>query len=70
MSGRLTFEGAVEPLERGRATCTILRLPEPVAAALAAECARRIAGEIAEHPVILAPARAHAVADPGAERGR
>jgi hypothetical protein len=32
VSGWLTFEGTVEPLERGGATCTMRRLTEPVAA--------------------------------------
>jgi hypothetical protein len=33
VSGWLTFEGTVEPLERGGATCTMHRLTELVAAA-------------------------------------
>lgn len=59
MSGYVSFEGAVEPLEWGRATYTILRLPPDVAAAL--DGAKRVEGEINEHPVNLAPTRAPVV---------
>jgi hypothetical protein len=52
------FEGKVEPMVWGRATYTILRLPEDVAAALLAAGATRVEGEIAEHPVNLALSRA------------
>lgn len=50
-----TFEGKVEAVQMGRATYTILRLPPDVARAL--DGARRVEGEIAEHPVNLAPSR-------------
>jgi hypothetical protein len=59
MTGWVTFEAHVEPLTWGRATYTILRLPEEVVTALG-PC-RRVEGEIAEHPVNLAPARAPVV---------
>lgn len=58
MSDWQTFEGVVEPLVLGRATYTILRLPAPVARALASGGARRVEGEINDHPVNLALARA------------
>jgi hypothetical protein len=58
MTGWQEFEGAVEPLVWGRATYTILRLPDDVAAALLAAGATRVEGEIAEHPVNLALSRA------------
>jgi hypothetical protein len=61
MNDWLVFEGTVEPLEWGRATYTILRLPGPVAAALEAAGARRVEGEIAEQPVNLALTRAPVV---------
>lgn len=56
-----SFEAAVEPLAWGRATYTILRLPEDVAAALQAAGATRVEGEIAEHPVNLGLSRAPVV---------
>lgn len=48
----VVFEGAVEPMRQGEAVHTVLRLPPEAAAALAG--ARRVEGEIAEHPVNLA----------------
>lgn len=48
------FEGRIEPMEWGDSTYTILRLPEDVSAALIAEGARRVEGEIGDHPVNLA----------------
>lgn len=55
MTGYITFEGRIEPVQMGRATYAILRLPPEVIEAL--EGARRVEGEIAEHPVNLAPAK-------------
>ena len=60
MSGWLDFEGRVEPLERGRATYTILRLPGETAA-LIAQGARRVEGEINDRPINLARSRAPVV---------
>lgn len=57
----VAFEAAVEPLEWGRATYTILRLPPEVMEALGRP--RRVEGEIADHPVNLAPARAPVLED-------
>jgi hypothetical protein len=54
MSDRVAFEGSVEPVVRGRATRTILRLHLGAAAALAAARARR-ATRIAAPPESLAP---------------
>ncbi len=59
MSDWVTFEGRIESLVWGRSTYTILRLPDPVLQALG-PC-RRVEGEIAEHPVNLAPTRAPVV---------
>jgi hypothetical protein len=56
--GWLDFEGRVEPLEWGRATYTILRLPSEIATALAAQGAKRVEGEINDRPVNLALSRA------------
>lgn len=59
--GWLDFEGVIEPLEWGRATYTILRVPPDVAGALAARGARRVEGEINDRPVNLALSRAPVV---------
>lgn len=64
----VVFEAAVEPLVWGRATYTVLRLPPPAAAAL--QGARRVEGEIAEHPVNLAITRAPVVEGPFLWAGR
>lgn len=59
MSDWVAFEGVVEPLDWGKATYTILRVPDVAAAALGAT--RRVGGEIAEHWVNLALSRAPVV---------
>jgi hypothetical protein len=59
MSGYVTFEGRIEPLVWGTSTYTIMRLPPEVIEALG--LAKRVEGEIAEHPVNLAPTRAPVV---------
>ncbi len=61
MSDWLEFEGRITPLEWGRATYTILRLPSDVAETLAARKARRVEGEINDQPVNLALSRAPVV---------
>jgi hypothetical protein len=58
MSDYLEFTGRIETLEWGKATYTIVRLPDDVAGRFAAEGARRVEGEINEFPVNLAPTRA------------
>ena len=68
MTAWITFEGRVEALEWGRAIYTILRLPPDVAGAL--DGARRVEGEIAEHPVNLGIARAPVVDGPFLWTGR
>ncbi len=57
----VTFEGRVEPMVWGRSTYTILRVPAAVVTAL--HPARRVMGEIAEHPVNLALTRAPVIDD-------
>jgi hypothetical protein len=57
----LEFEGRIEPLDWGRATYTILRLPPDIAGALQAQRARRVEGEINDQPVNLALSRAPVV---------
>jgi Bacteriocin-protection, YdeI or OmpD-Associated len=56
MTDYITFHGCVTPLEWGRATYTILRLPADVVTALGKT--RRVEGEINDHPVNLALTRA------------
>ena len=56
MTDWVTFEGRVVPLTWGRATYTILSLPEDAVQTLG-NC-RRAAGKIAEHPVNRALSRA------------
>jgi len=60
----IAFEGRIEPLLWGRATYTILLLPPHVAADLAARGAKRVEGEINDHPVNLGLARAPVVEGP------
>jgi hypothetical protein len=57
----VTFEGRVEPMEWGRATYTILRLPPEVVQALGQT--KRVEGEINDHPVNLALTRAPVLPD-------
>ena len=59
MTGYITFEGRIEPLVWGKATYAILRLPEEVTKAL--RQANGVEGEIADHPVNLAPTLAPVV---------
>jgi hypothetical protein len=59
MSDYVTFTGRVEPLVWGKSTYTILRLPPDVAAAL--HPAKRVEGEVNDHPINLALTRAPVV---------
>lgn len=59
MTDFISFEGRVEALIWGRATYTILPLPQAVVDALGKT--RRVEGEINEHPVNLALTRAPVV---------
>jgi Bacteriocin-protection, YdeI or OmpD-Associated/Domain of unknown function (DUF1905) len=59
MSEFVTFTARVEPLVWGKSTYTILRLPPDVAAAL--HPAKRVEGEVNDHPVNLALTRAPVV---------
>jgi hypothetical protein len=58
MSDYIAFTGHIETLEWGTSTYTIIRLPAEVASRLAAQGAKRVEGEINEHPVNLAPTQA------------
>ena len=53
-----TFEGRVEPMEWGKSVYTVLRLPPDITHALEAEGAKRVEGEINDHPVNLALTKA------------
>jgi hypothetical protein len=70
MTEWLTFEGTVVSVTWGRATYTIIPLPPEVSALLDASGARRVEGEIAEHPVNLAITRASVVEGPFLWAGR
>jgi hypothetical protein len=59
MTGFICFEGRIETVNWGRATYTILPLPQPVVEALGKT--RRVEGEINAHPVNLAMTRAPVV---------
>jgi antitoxin component of MazEF toxin-antitoxin module len=58
MSDYIAFTGRIEMLEWGKATYTIVRLPDEVAEQLASDGAKRVEGEINDHTVNLAPTRA------------
>ncbi len=62
MSDYVTFTARIEPLEWGRATYTILRLPPGITEALGKT--RRVEGEIADYPVNLGIAKADVVDTP------
>lgn len=49
----LCFEGVIEPMQWGRSTYTVLRVPDAVAAALPPKT-KRIEGEFGEYPINLA----------------
>jgi Bacteriocin-protection, YdeI or OmpD-Associated/Domain of unknown function (DUF1905) len=57
----LSFEGRVETVFWGRAAYTVLPVPDEVAQTLIAQGAKRVEGEINEHPVNLALTRAPVV---------
>lgn len=61
MSDWVAFQATVEAVDWGRATYTLLRLPEDAESALLARGAKRVEGEINAHPVNLALSRAPVV---------
>ena len=69
-SGRpfVSFAARIEPFERGRATYTILRLPEDVIRAPGQT--KRVEGEINDYPVNLGIAKADVVDGPFVWTGR
>jgi Bacteriocin-protection, YdeI or OmpD-Associated len=62
MNDYVTFEARIEPMVWGKSTYTILRIPPDMLDALGR--AKRVEGEIAEHPVNLAPTRAPVIEGP------
>lgn len=52
------FEGRIVPIEWGKSVYTVLPLPDEIAAALQAEGAKRVEGEINDHPINLALTKA------------
>ncbi len=58
MTDWVSFEASVQPMVWGKATYTVLPLPPDAAAALLAQGAKRVEGEINDHPVNLALSRA------------
>ena len=58
MSDYITFEGRIEMMEWGKSVYTVLPLPDAVVDALQAKGAKRVEGEINNHPVNLALTRA------------
>jgi uncharacterized protein YdeI (YjbR/CyaY-like superfamily) len=72
MNDWVTFEGAVETLEMGRSTYTIIRVPPAAAAVLEAAGARRVEGEIDDVALALSRAdrmQAWDALTPGKRRG-
>ncbi|WP_342077887.1 YdeI/OmpD-associated family protein [Yoonia sp. SS1-5] len=58
MTAYLSFEGQVVPMTWGKSVYTVLPLPDEVAEALHAQGARRVEGEINDHPINLALTKA------------
>ena len=58
MSDYLSFEGRIIPMIWGENTNTVLPLPDDIAQTLQAQNAKRIVGEINDHPIYLALTKA------------
>ncbi|MEL7211542.1 MAG: YdeI/OmpD-associated family protein [Pseudomonadota bacterium] len=58
MSDYLSFEGRIIPMIWGENTYTVLPLPDDIAATLQAQNAKRVEGEINDHPINLALTKA------------
>ncbi len=58
MTDYITFEGRVVPMEWGDSTYTVLPLPDDIANQFRAQGAKRVEGEINDHPVNLALTKA------------
>lgn len=61
MTDNTTFEGQVVPMEWGKSVYTVLPIPDDVAETLQAQGAKRVEGEINDHPVNLAIATSPAI---------
>ena len=58
MNDYLEFEGRIVPMEWGKSVYTVLPIPTEIATTLEAEGAKRVEGEINDHPVNLALTKA------------
>lgn len=58
MSDYLSFEGQVVPMEWGKSVYTVLPIPDQIADTLLSQKAKRVEGEINDHPVNLALTKA------------
>lgn len=58
MSADHTFEGRIVPMEWGKSVYTVLPVPDDIAAALARAGAKRVVGEINDHPINMALTKA------------
>lgn len=58
MSDWISFEGSIVPMEWGKGVYTVLPLPDEVAAALAAQNAKRVDVELNDHPFNMALTKA------------
>ncbi len=58
MTDYISFEGRVVPMEWGDSTYTVLPLPEDITQTLQAAGAKRVEGEINDHPINLALTKA------------
>ena len=58
MSDYLSFEGRIVPMIWGENTYTVLPLPNDIAETLQAQNAKRVEGEINDHPINLALTKA------------
>ncbi len=61
MSGYHAFEGQIVAMDWGNSTYTVLPIPPDIADALAREGAKRVEGELNDHPVNLALTTAPAI---------
>ncbi|MGR3511474.1 MAG: YdeI/OmpD-associated family protein [Paracoccaceae bacterium] len=57
----LSFEGQVEAIEWGRSVYTVLILPDHISSALASMGAKRVEGEINDHPINLGLSKADVI---------
>ncbi|MEM1388004.1 MAG: YdeI/OmpD-associated family protein [Pseudomonadota bacterium] len=61
MSAWLSFMGRIEPMEWGRNTYTVLRIPDEITAALQSLGAKRVDVELNDHPFNMALTKSPAI---------